>query len=855
MYAFEGCSSIADKDGKLLFYTNGTTVWNGNHDIMKNGDSLYGGISSTQSSLIIRKPLSKQYYYVFTTDHISASNRGINFSCVDIYGDSGRGEIILKNNFLLGPTSEKLNATMHFNNKDIWICGLNGAGDSIYIFKLTEAGIYLTNKIQVTNPPNFDTRSGQMKFSPDGRFLAYTLSPKFRDPLNGFAECVYLFDFDNLTGLVSNKRQIIDFSSFAGDEFYGLEFSPNSKYLYVTKAGSGLFQVDVSKVKENSYLDSTGIKISTFKPLGSYGSLQLGPDNRIYVAIWNVRSVPFVKYPDSAGLKCEYTGLIDLYNKRAVLGLPNILLPNLYVHQICLSDTTQIRLRATAVDSVRWDFGDGHTGFTLTAEVKHFYADTGTYPMVAYVYRPGRTDTFYYPLRIYTIQPPVLGADRLICAADSLQYDVSHHTIERYTWSHGSLNSSVTIKQPGRYKVKVENYGCVAEDSVEIKTVTCGFSAKGFCPGDTTIFKLDTADNDSVEWDFGNGKKVLTTSDSVSHKYSPGSYTVTATLYKDGLSVNSLKNITITTVRQPSLGNDTLLCENDSLVMDVSDTSYSAYQWNDGALVAGKVIKVPGTYWVRVETGGCSQADTVRVEKTGCVVSASGFCLGDTTVFNFNHTADSVQWDFGNGNLQTQTVHQMFNTYSNGGNYTVVATVYKNGLKRDVALPVSITALPMFDLGPDTVVCADDVIDPKINAPGISYLWNDGTTNPIVTVLKSGTYILQVQKSGCFARDSVTLAVEDCECEVYIPTAFTPTNNNLNEMYAPVAFCELTQYRLDIFNKWGELIFTSDNINTPWQGTYKGQACPAGVYIYVITYRDKRTLKQFTEKGTVTLIR
>src|SRR5687768_7789384 len=67
LYAWEGCSSICDAQGNILFYTNGDTVWNRNHLPMPNGTQLYGGESSTQAALIIKKPLSNSIYYIFTT--------------------------------------------------------------------------------------------------------------------------------------------------------------------------------------------------------------------------------------------------------------------------------------------------------------------------------------------------------------------------------------------------------------------------------------------------------------------------------------------------------------------------------------------------------------------------------------------------------------------------------------------------------------------------------------------------------------------------------------------------------------------------------------------------------------------
>ena len=89
----EGCASISDANGDLLFYTDGDTVYNRNHNVMPNGHGLLGNISSSQSAIIIKKPNSDSLYYIFTVDGWTGNNGGLNYSVVDMVLDGGNGDV------------------------------------------------------------------------------------------------------------------------------------------------------------------------------------------------------------------------------------------------------------------------------------------------------------------------------------------------------------------------------------------------------------------------------------------------------------------------------------------------------------------------------------------------------------------------------------------------------------------------------------------------------------------------------------------------------------------------------------------------------------------------------------------
>ena len=122
MTANEGCGSICDINGQLLFYTNGITVYNRNHQVMLNGDNLAGNLSSVQSGLIIPKPGNDFMYYIFTSDALENNfAKGYCYSVVDMQGDNGNGAVITKNNLLMAPGTERLTAVRHADGLSVWV--------------------------------------------------------------------------------------------------------------------------------------------------------------------------------------------------------------------------------------------------------------------------------------------------------------------------------------------------------------------------------------------------------------------------------------------------------------------------------------------------------------------------------------------------------------------------------------------------------------------------------------------------------------------------------------------------------------------------------------------------------------
>ena len=226
----EGCATLSDSNGNLLFYTDGSTVYNRNHVVMLNGSGLLGHSSSSQSATIVPKPGSGTLFYVFTVDYETRPN-GMCYSVIDITLDGGLGGITAEKNVLiLTPTLENLGVTKHANGVDYWIMTHGDISNTKYAYLLTSTGLNTTPVISNIGTVVINSgfyQAGFLKFSPSGSKLAMTSSSDFLD----------LYDFDNSTGIVSNYQNIYTETG----ELYGIEFSPNEQVLYVSNSFSKTF--------------------------------------------------------------------------------------------------------------------------------------------------------------------------------------------------------------------------------------------------------------------------------------------------------------------------------------------------------------------------------------------------------------------------------------------------------------------------------------------------------------------------------------------------------------------------------------------------------------------------------------
>ena len=294
----EGCSTICDENGNLLFYTNGVTVWNKDHNVMESGTGLLGNYSTNQSSLIVKKPQNESEYFIFTLG-AQGSPDGLNWSLVNMGLNNGFGKVVIKNQQLEeGPLSEKLTATLHSNQQDIWVV-IHDRSDNFYSYLITPDGLSPSPIIteigtKHNGPLGF---LGSMKFSPSGNKLALSIEYK---------HIIEIFDFDKSSGIVSNP---IKFDDPNEGKFYGLEFSFDESKLYASKllTEEAIWQFDLSQNTPQEILNSFQlVGTISLTTLNNTGSLQIGPDQKIYFAKRGTGFVDVIHNPNLLGTLCGF---------------------------------------------------------------------------------------------------------------------------------------------------------------------------------------------------------------------------------------------------------------------------------------------------------------------------------------------------------------------------------------------------------------------------------------------------------------------------------------------------------------------------------------------------------------------
>jgi len=441
-----GSSSISDSQGNLLFYTDGQTIWNKNHEIMINGEGLHGELNNTQSSIIIPKPNSNTTFYVFTTRKTELSSPlvypMIYYSEIEFSTSRPLGWVKYKNMPLTHSTANKITAVHHSNGKDIWVItyGSNAyeaENDIFYAIKVTEDGVerpFTTTQLEYVEYAN--SYDGEMKISPDGSTIAL-----YNDGLIRF------FNFDSTTGLFS-KLKYVTIAEFGGAGYaaYGLTFSPDSKFLYYSASYSGqsynIMQLEVANPDEN--YRGTPVYSGPLDRLQS--SINLGTDGKIYIAqsIYNtildangyysgyelipVETISIVHEPNKIGTLANYEHeAINLKSGLSYRGLPNFI-QSYFRNRIksenkCITDVFNFSLDSyTTITAAKWDFGDGNIATGL--ETDHQYATAGKHLVTCIVTINGTEIPFYKEIEVYPLPELTQNQELIQCDVDNNGIDI-----------------------------------------------------------------------------------------------------------------------------------------------------------------------------------------------------------------------------------------------------------------------------------------------------------------------------------------------------------------------------------------------------------------------------------------------
>ncbi len=613
MDTWEGSASIADANGALLFYTDGSTIWNKKHQIMQNGTGLTGNASSTQSAIIVPMSSNPNIYYVFTVGFQGGS---LDYSIVDMSKDAGLGAVTTKNVRLIALSTEKITAVKHGNGRDTWVIGHELYNNKFYAWLITPTGIS-TNAVITSvgsqHGVNFDNVAalGYMKASPDGSKIALGARNA-----NLFAESL---DFDIQTGILSNPQTL---TGLTGNTVYGIEFSADGKFLYILEEGGNgrLLQVKLPFTTGN-----VTQKAKTIASGLNWGGLQICPDGRILVTQNGSNFLDAISFPSLEGTACGYVKkAVSLGSGVAHGGLPTFIQSyfsafSFNASSICINTTTSFKLVSgeTNYDEIKWEFGEPTSGTANTSSLRdpsHRYQLPGEYDVSLTVRKGLNVNTITQKVSISPLPIAKLPADTTLFYGQTLTLDVGS-TGNTYLWSNGSTSPNLTVTSPGTYSVIVTNSaGCTATDEIKVsydQIITSGLPPEALlCRGSSITLDV-TLPGASYLWSDGSTGPILTVNIA-------GRYSVTIiNAYNNRRRTDEI-DVKFKEFALAALPVKTVLCEPGiATITATGATTGQFYNWYD----ENKVFIE--------QNSGTFKTEFLNAGKTYYAAVTDGSCLGD----------------------------------------------------------------------------------------------------------------------------------------------------------------------------------------------------------------------------------
>lgn len=852
-----GSAAISDGNGNLLFYTNGMTIWNMNHVAMTNGTGLMGHASATQNSIIIPKPGSTNIFYVFTNDKSDGTN-GLRYSEVDINMVGGLGAVTANKNIqVVDSTAEKLTASLHSNESDVWVITHGRNNNTFYAIPVTSTGV---GAVIVSNTgtshsgvaPNNSVLEGQMKVSPDGTKIALATAA------NG--NTFEILDFDNATGLVSNP---ISITGAVYDTPYGVEFSPDGTKLYCSLTfNNKVYQFNMQAGSPGAIISSGQLVITSLST--TIGGMQLGPDSRIYLGRYMNSYIGVINFPNSPGTACDYVDDgVFLDGEKSRRGMPNFIQsyfnnPRFTYLSVCLGDSTYFFISdLNGVNSVDWNFGDPATGVNNTSNdfnAYHIFSIPGVFQVRLIRHFNTYSDTVTQAITIHDLPDVDLGGQILSICEGSDTVLFAGYGFDTYLWNNGSITESITGSNPGLYSVTVsDDFGCKNSDSIIIANLLPPNIDLG---QDTTICEEHTltlnAAYEEGEYNWSTGESTSTIEVNTA-----GNYFVTVS-NRCGETTDSIE-INIYPTILFDLGNDHEICVGDTLTLDPGNLGTS-YQWSTGATSQTINVTSTGTYILQAfhaNTSCSAPSDSVTVtvfeDPTVSTSNDTIICEGDVVLISAygNYITD---YNWSNGSIANS-----FTVGSQGMYYVTVSNMCASDSD---SVYIAVNPIPDIFIGNDTAIYDDETLQLQVEEnPNWTYLWTPDSyisginiPDPVVAPQNTTTYSVEVTDTlGCRDVASITISVSERPLPVLeFYNTFTPNGDGTNDFWVIDNIEEYENSVLEIYNRNGHKIFSATNYQNDWDGTYNGKDVPAHTYFYMM-YPGEGDTEVYT--GHVTIIR
>lgn len=344
-------------------------------------------------------------------------------------------------------------------------------------------------------------------------------------------------------------------------------------------------------------------------------------------------------------------------------------------------------------------------------------------------------------------------------------------------------------------------------------------------------------------WQDGSSNSYLLANES-------GKYFVQATDYCGNIFSDTIKII----INEPStidIGRDTSFCFGESIMLKAGN-NFESYMWNNGQTSSEIKVTGVGEYFVLVKNNnGCTSTDTMSVIE---VYTLPDFSLNKKSIL-CRQQNDTI---FAAPNFTTYLWQDGSSKYFypvlEAGNIKLTVTNENGCIARDSLAISKIVNSPSDFLDDYLTICEDETVVLKPISTFAEYLWNNGSKMPTIQATPGNYWLIVKDMNGCIGVDSLNVTSKDCTPIFFVPNAFTPNNDGLNDIFKPVISGNIEEYIFTIYDRYGQQIFSTKKINEGWNGTIKGKPQNTGTFIWTCSYKFKGLIKE-SKKGSIVLIR
>ncbi|MEP7376419.1 MAG: gliding motility-associated C-terminal domain-containing protein [Chitinophagaceae bacterium] len=440
------------------------------------------------------------------------------------------------------------------------------------------------------------------------------------------------------------------------------------------------------------------------------------------------------------------------------------------------------------------------------------------------------------PVNITRLPPSQLnlGPDTVLCNSTKVILSAGNN-FSAYQWQDGSTNAVLTADTPGIYWVKATDFcGNNHTDSIIIDPFNALINSipdRIKCNNDT-LHLLALPGFINYTWSNNYDINTLTGQEVVINPLTDTAYYLKAEKSPGCFAYDTIR-IKVNQSAAINMGEDINFCSGDSAILHAAP-GFDQYQWSNGSSSQQIFVFQTGSYSVvGLAANGCKSYDTVKVTVwTNPLVELDDnpqLCIGSSRTLQPGNYA-AYLWQDG-------TISNSF-TLHDIGIYYVTVTDGNHCTGSDTVRITTLLPAPVNFLPADTTICnyGNLLLQPVHRYD--QYRWSNNASSPSINIIAPGVYwLLVTDKNHCTGRDSITVFPKECLNGFYIPNAFTPDNNGLNDFFKPIIPGTVEEYQFTIYNRWGQLIFTTKDLSKGWDGNFGGAVQATNVFAWICTYR------------------